>query len=113
VLLDLVRGPGDWSTAAAVLALGEIAVREPDAIDEIRRELVALARAIPEAGHCAYGATLAVTASKIPLFPEELARALEATWLQEGDAEEDAELTRESEPQPESPRKRRWWKFWA
>ncbi len=84
VLLDLLRGPADWTTAATVLVLGEIAVRE---IDEIRRELIALARAIPELGHCAYGATLAVAADKIPFFPAELARALERTWLEGGDAE--------------------------
>jgi hypothetical protein len=113
LLLDLVRGPADWSTAASVLALGEIAVREPDATDEIRRELLALADAIPSGGHCAYGATLAVTATKIPLFREEIARELAETWLAADDAEPaEPEPAAQREMEPEAP-KRPWWKIWG
>jgi tetratricopeptide (TPR) repeat protein len=114
LLLDLVRGPGDWTTASAVLVLGEIAVREPDAVDEIRRELLALAQAIPTTGHCAYGATLAVTATKIPLFREQVARALDAIWLSGHDSQAaEPAHERESEPEPESSTTRPWWKFWG
>ncbi|NUP12550.1 MAG: hypothetical protein HOW73_41430 [Polyangiaceae bacterium] len=119
ILLDLVRGPSDWSTAAAVLALGEIAVREPSALPEIRRELIALAETIPETCHCPYGATLAVTATKVPLFRAELAQALQATWLTgSSDDIEDQPAPERAEPDAPAaeaasePAKKPWWKFW-
>jgi tetratricopeptide (TPR) repeat protein len=111
VLLDLLRGPADWSTAAVVLALGEVAVHEPDALPEIRHELIALANAIPEGGYCSYAPTLAVTVTKIPLFRPELVQKLETRWLASDESEPQTE--EESEPEePEAPHKP-WWKFWG
>jgi len=122
LLLDLVRGPGDWTTAAAVLVLGEIAVREPDALPEIRRELTLLAKAIPDGAYSSYAPVLALVARKIPFFPPELVEQLEKAWLsgaggdgageQEGDPP--ASLPEASPPAatPTAEVKRPWWRFW-
>lgn len=81
VLLDLLRGPGDWSTAAVALVLAEIAVREAEPMPEIRRELLALAAAIPTTGHCSYAPTLALVVRRVPLFPSDVMARLYAEWL--------------------------------
>ena len=123
LLIDLVRGPADWTTAAAVLVLGEIAMREPDALPEIRRELRLLARAIPSGGYCSYGSTLAVVAQKVPFFAPDTAKLLETDWLSGGEGGEGEGRESENEPAPgsaappadepaETTAKRPWWRFW-
>jgi tetratricopeptide (TPR) repeat protein len=123
LLLDLVHGPMDWTTAAAVLVLGEIAVREPEALTEIRRELIELAKAMPTPGHCPHGTTLAIVAQKIPFFQPDVAQKLANDWLSsnegddadddDGDADDgDAEATADPAPEPAEPDKKPWWKLW-
>ena len=80
-LLDRLRGPSDWTTAAAALVLAELGLHEAEALPEIRRELLALAREMPQQGHCSYGATLALAALKVPLFEPTLAQLLAQRWL--------------------------------
>lgn len=43
-LLDLTRGPADWGNAAAMVALFDVATREPETRAEIREALLALTR---------------------------------------------------------------------
>ena len=43
-LLDLTRGPADWANAAAMVALFDVATREPATRAEIREALLALTR---------------------------------------------------------------------
>ena len=113
VLLDLLRGPVDWTTSAAILVLGELAVREPDALAEIRRELTTLGKAIPQGGHCCFGATLAVTAQKIPFFQPDLAEKLTEDWLRGGEPTPTPTPTPTPNPTPTSDAaKRPWWKLW-
>ena len=119
ILIDLLRGPVDWTVAAAVLALGEVAVREPAALAEIRRELQELAKSVGGEGHCPFAVTLAVTSSKIPFFRPELRQKLEE-WLRDDSSEPtDGEETDEQKPEAESASdepsavsKKPWWKFW-
>jgi hypothetical protein len=111
VLLDLLRGPPDWTTAAAITALGELAVREPDALPEVRAELIDLGWSVVRAPLCTFGATLAVTARKVPFFAPDLARALTERWLVHPslDPRVGASTQPPDEPTPQHP----WWKFWA
>jgi hypothetical protein len=114
ILLDVVRGPVDWTVAAAVLALGEVAVREPDALPEIRRELQSLAASPSDEGHCPFGATLAFTAAKIPYFRPGLIEKLAKAHLEdEGPEEQSVELTQEAPAAEPPPPKKPWWKFWG
>ncbi|MFK7991375.1 MAG: hypothetical protein AB8I08_35490 [Sandaracinaceae bacterium] len=80
LLLSLIRGPQDWLTSAAVLVSVEVALHEPAAFDEIRRELADLAFALPTFGHATFARPLFEAAHRLPLFSQEAIDTLDA-WL--------------------------------
>ena len=121
ILIDLVRGPVDWTTAAAVLVLGEVAVRTADALPEVRRELMSLALTIPTGGHPCHATTLALVAHKVPFFPPDLREKLTADWLADGvpgPPRSHPAPSPQASPAEQAPAgeavvpTKPWWKFW-
>ncbi len=80
VLLTLLHGPLDWSVDATIVALTELALDEPDALAEIRHELVDLKRTAPEEGHLCWGSAWAHAMLRLPGTPKDLVGEAEA-WL--------------------------------
>jgi tetratricopeptide (TPR) repeat protein len=66
VLLDLLDGPIDWTTDAAVLALREKALDEPAAVGEVAQRYEALAERIPRGGYWSTRGRLALSYLRLP-----------------------------------------------
>lgn len=74
----------DWTTAAALLALLEVALDEPDAADELRTWLPWLVRQAPAKGHCPWATAVQQVYRVLPGLPPDLLKPLEG-WLTEGE----------------------------
>ncbi len=79
-LRRLVLGPPDWTTAAALVALTEVLLDEPDAAVDARAWLDVLAAGAPETGHCPWAAPLAHLVDRVPFVRRELKESV-AEWL--------------------------------
>jgi hypothetical protein len=82
-LVSLARGPIDWTTEAAIIALSQVCREEtlmPAAKEEIVEVLRELARALPDGGHCCYPYALAVAVSRLPFPQEELRPKFSPLW---------------------------------
>jgi tetratricopeptide (TPR) repeat protein len=67
LLLELARGPIDWTTEAAIFALSQVAREMPAARSEIRREFSRLLDRVPKRGHLNY---LPVLLYRWPMIPD-------------------------------------------
>jgi hypothetical protein len=72
LLLDLANGPLDWSVDAAVVALGEVAVREPEAAGDVAEVFGKLLREQPRPGHVNYLGALLAGIQNWPAAPKDL-----------------------------------------
>ncbi len=54
MLLDIARGPRDWATESAIIALRQVANQEPEARPEIRKLYRQLLGHVPKHGYCCY-----------------------------------------------------------
>lgn len=79
-LRALILGPPDWTTAAGLLALTEVLLDEPEALEDARGWLDTLASAAPSAGHCPWATALAHLHARVPRLRRELLTPL-APWL--------------------------------
>ena len=82
-LLSLARGPVDWTTEAAITALGQVC-REETLPAEAKEEIVAvlreLANALPDRGHCCYPYALAAAVMRLPFPTEQLRPKFSPLW---------------------------------
>lgn len=65
-LVSIVRGPLDWAIDAAVVALVELALDEPQFLPEIRTELEQLWVAKPTSGHVCWAEAFACAYPRLP-----------------------------------------------
>lgn len=72
----------DWTTAAALLALLEVALDEPEAAEELRVWLPWLVRQAPRQGHCPWATAVAQVYRVLPGLPPDLLQPI-AGWLSE------------------------------
>lgn len=79
-LRSLILGPPDWTTAAGLLALTEVLLDEPEALEDARGWLDTLVSAAPSAGHCPWATALAHLHARVPRLRRELLAPL-APWL--------------------------------
>jgi hypothetical protein len=82
-LISVARGPVDWTTEAAVIALSQVAREEtlaPEAKEEIVAVLRELAAALPDRGHCCYPFALGVAVSRLPFPPEQVRPRFSPLW---------------------------------
>lgn len=72
VLLDVARGPRDWTTDAAIIALAQLAIseRQPAITAEVRQVFQQLLDARPSHGHCQYLHPLLTNWLYLPELPE-------------------------------------------
>jgi hypothetical protein len=82
-LLSLARGPVDWTTEAAIVALSQVC-REETLPAEAKEEIVAvlreLANALPDRGHCCYPYALAAAVTRLPFPAEQLRPKFSPLW---------------------------------
>jgi tetratricopeptide (TPR) repeat protein len=76
VLTDLAYGPLDWTVDAAVIALGEVVNRDPDAADDVAEVFDLLLREQPTPGHVCYLPALEATIRGWPAAPAGLKAAV-------------------------------------
>lgn len=79
LLIDLANGPLDWSVDAAVVALGEVAVREPDAATDVAEVFHTLLAEQPRPGHVTYLSALLASIQNWPDAPKPLRDEAERT----------------------------------
>lgn len=65
-LLDLCRGPMDWTASAAAVALAEVAGREPEAAAEVRDALVELLNFAPRPGYVCHTHPVVCCLQQVP-----------------------------------------------
>ena len=82
---SLVLGPPDWTTAAGLLALTEILLDEPEAIEDARDWLDTLVEHAPDQGHCPWAEALHHLYARVPGLRLDLLEPLEG-WLEIDDA---------------------------
>lgn len=76
VLLDLARGPMDWTVSAAVVALAEVAGRDADAISDVHAEFRDLLGHQPLPGHICYLDPVIACGLRLPELPPDLREEL-------------------------------------
>jgi tetratricopeptide (TPR) repeat protein len=99
-LVSLARGPVDWTTEAAIVALSQVCREEtlsPAAKEEIVEVLRELARALPDEGHCCYHYALAAAVSRLPFPAEQLRPKFSPLWRYLETMDEDAARDRAEE----------------
>jgi hypothetical protein len=77
VLLDLARGPMDWSVTAAIVTLAHIARNEPAAREQVGVLFAALWNNIPRPGYCPWDYALACVWQWLPDLDASLREELE------------------------------------
>lgn len=106
-LLSVLWGPIDWSMAAAIRVLGELALRDAGAIDEIRQILIDLTyEDVLELPDVLIAQTLHLTLSMIPLVPTSHVAKVFRALTDEPGAANAAPAT------PSKTASKPWWKFW-
>lgn len=104
VLFSLVDGTLDWTTDAAILALRELALDEPEALPEIEERFWTLKGEVPRPGHPWFAATLAWSYLRLPGSPADRVQQFEKLVQQiykrtRGNQEDDEEQEEDSEGQ--------------
>ncbi len=69
LLMGLACGPTDWTVGAAILALGQIALEEPDATRDVAEFLEALRERVPDNTECCFAEILCHTYLLLPCRP--------------------------------------------
>jgi hypothetical protein len=87
-LLDVVRGPRDWTTEAAIITLAQIAQyeQEPAIAAEVRQVFQQLLDAQPGHGHCSYMHALLSNWLFLPNLPQRERKSVEQRlqgWMKE------------------------------
>lgn len=77
VLFDLARGPMDWTTEAAIIALMQIALEDEEAAIDIISLFRELLENIPTSGHCPYLYGLIYCSLYLPSIDDEFRQKLE------------------------------------
>lgn len=66
LLYALALGPTDWTTSAAIIALSEVALTEPQALPQVRSLFAAMLNGIPQDGYCCWAGILASCLLRLP-----------------------------------------------
>jgi hypothetical protein len=74
ILLSLLRGPMDWITDAAALALSQVYLECPESRAEIKEALRVQIRHLPSEGYCCYEQPLYTAYLRIPDLDADEAR---------------------------------------
>jgi hypothetical protein len=82
LLRSVLLSNPDWTTAAVVYALIEVALDDVDACDEMREWLPWLARRTPDVGHCCFASAVERAFQVLPGMPPDLLTPL-SPWLDE------------------------------
>lgn len=89
-LLDVARGPMDWTVEAAAVALARLAIERQEAREEILGVLRDLVTTVPRPGHCCYEYAVWCVLPWLPNTPEDLRREavrarteIEASWSED------------------------------
>ncbi|MEA5471952.1 hypothetical protein [Spirulina sp. 06S082] len=77
VLFDLARGPMDWTTEAAIIALMQIALEDEAAAIDILSLFRELLENVPSSGHCPYLYGLIYCSLYLPFIDDEFRQKLE------------------------------------
>jgi len=80
-LRALLLGPPDWTTAAGLLAMTEVLLDHPEALEDAREWLDLLVANAPDQGHCCWAVPLAHLAIHVPGLRRDLLAPLK-TWLE-------------------------------
>jgi hypothetical protein len=97
LLMGLACGPTDWTVGAAILALGQLALDEPEATEDIAEFFEALRERVPENQECCFAEILCHTYLMLPCRPTHERAAFEELAEAHGD---DADATDEEGAQP-------------
>ena len=85
ILFDVARGPMDWTTNAAIIALRQVACEAPSTVDDIRGLFHELLEHAPVRGFCCYRNTLLANWQMIPGVPEAERRQVAKLWAANND----------------------------
>lgn len=92
-LLSLVDGAMDWTVDAAILALRELALDEPEVLPEVEQRLWELLREVPKPGHEWFAPTLCWSYLALPGSPRDRRLAMQHELEELSGEGEDEEQT--------------------
>ncbi len=80
LLRSVLLGPMDWTTNAAIIAMTQVALETPDALEEIAADFETLAQHIPTQNHCCCIETLAICYAMLPCRPAHAQAHIQELW---------------------------------